>query len=236
MAVTKMNRQRVAVTLLTLGLSLGAHATVQPLNEINRLVKATLEDRALASGHRETSVKLQPLDSRLRLHKCEKKLEVLPSPGSKMLGHQSVGVRCSSPESWTVYVRADVTTYEEVPVLSRPVNRQDIIGHADIALRKINIRSDITGLLTDVNEIVGKEAKRNLSVGQPLRKSDIKLPIIVQRGQIVSLVSGVAGLEVRMSGKALADAASGELILVQNLSSHKRVQGKVLPSAEVLVK
>ena len=153
-----------------------------------------------------------------------------------MLGHQSVGVRCSSPESWTVYVRADVTTYEEVPVLSRPVNRQDIIGHADIALRKINIRSDITGLLTDVNEIVGKEAKRNLSVGQPLRKSDIKLPIIVQRGQIVSLVSGVAGLEVRMSGKALADAASGELILVQNLSSHKRVQGKVLPSAEVLVK
>jgi flagella basal body P-ring formation protein FlgA len=116
------------------------------------------------------------------------------------------------------------------------VNRQDIIGHADIALRKINIRSDITGLLTDVNEIVGKEAKRNLSVGQPLRKSDIKLPIIVQRGQIVSLVSGVAGLEVRMSGKALADAASGELILVQNLSSHKRVQGKVLPSAEVLVK
>lgn len=215
--------------------SLKAGATIQSVDILNTLAGNMLKNQALAEGYNNVNVDIQPLDSRLSLPECESTIDVLSGMDVSSLGYKAVGLRCKSPTPWTVYIRAEVTASTEIPVLVASLNRDDIISKGDIVISRITIRSNPVGLLTDTDDIIGKQARRALPAGKALKKSDLKAPILVHRGQIVDLISGAAGLQVRMTGKALADAANGERVLVQNLSSKKRVEGKVLPTAEVLV-
>jgi flagella basal body P-ring formation protein FlgA len=54
-----------------------------------------------------------------------------------------------------------------------------------------------------------------------------KADLVIQHGQEVTLVAAAGGIEVRATGRALADGASGSRVKVQNLSSMKVVEGVV---------
>jgi flagella basal body P-ring formation protein FlgA len=51
----------------------------------------------------------------------------------------------------------------------------------------------------------------------------------------VALVAGGGGFEVRMAGRALADAGTGEVVRVENLSSRRVLSGVVAAPGEVRV-
>jgi len=57
----------------------------------------------------------------------------------------------------------------------------------------------------------------------------------VKRGEPVALVAGGGGFEVRMAGRALADAGTGEVVRVENLSSRRILSGVVAAPGEVRV-
>jgi flagella basal body P-ring formation protein FlgA len=78
-----------------------------------------------------------------------------------------------------------------------------------------------------MHELAESQAKRALRAGQPLRFSQLMHPILIERGQEVTLVSGLAGVQVRMQGKALASGAAGDRILVANERSGRRLEGIV---------
>jgi flagella basal body P-ring formation protein FlgA len=105
------------------------------------------------------------------------------------------------------------------------VNRGDIISRGDIDRRKQEISRPLVGYVTDENKIIGKEARKHLRSGNPLRSSDLVSPQIIERGQTVDLVARGSGLLVNMQGKALADGAEGDRLLVQNTSSGKKSRG-----------
>jgi flagella basal body P-ring formation protein FlgA len=123
----------------------------------------------------------------------------------------------------------------ELPVLGNSVNRGDIISRGDIEWRKQEISRLLVGYVTDENKIIGKEARKHLRSGNPLRSSDLVSPQIIERGQTVDLVARGSGLLVNMQGKALADGAEGDRLLVQNTSSGKKVEGLVMASGTVLI-
>ena len=58
---------------------------------------------------------------------------------------------------------------------------------------------------------------------------------LVRRGDSVALVSRRGGVEVRVAGRAMADAGENERVSVENMSSRKIVQGTVAASGDVLV-
>ena len=57
----------------------------------------------------------------------------------------------------------------------------------------------------------------------------------LRRGDNVALVSRRGGVEVRVAGKALADAGENERVTVENLSSRRVVQGIVGAAGDVWV-
>jgi flagella basal body P-ring formation protein FlgA len=115
------------------------------------------------------------------------------------------------------------------------VNRGDIIGQNDIEWREQEVSRDLVGYVTDELKIIGKEARKHLRSGNPLRSSDLISPQIIDRGQPVDLVARSSGLVVNMQGKALANGAEGDRLLVQNMSSGKKVEGLVLAGGTVLI-
>jgi len=117
-----------------------------------------------------------------------------------------------------------------------PINRSELIGKNDVIFQKLEIDTDLRGIVVDPDKIVGKIAVRNLIAGEPLRQSDLKSPQLISRGQSVNITSKVGGLTVTMKGKALGNARAGDRLWVQNQSSNKRVEGEVTPQGEVLIR
>jgi flagella basal body P-ring formation protein FlgA len=199
----------------------------QPLEDITDIARDVATTAAVARGYDDVMVSIRPLDSRLAPALCDEPLEAQPANAARTLGAVSIGVRCNGSTPWTIYVRGTVNAYTDIPVLTETVPRGEILSDGDIVIEKIEIRSDFDNIIVDQEYIVGKQAKRALRAGQPLRFSQLMHPILIERGQDVTLVSGLAGVQVRMQGKALASGAAGDRILVANERSGRRLEGIV---------
>ena len=199
----------------------------QPLGDIVDLARDVATTAAMERGYDDVMVSIRPLDSRLAPALCDAPLQALPANANRTLGAISVGVRCSGSQPWTIYVRGTVNAYTDIPILTQSVPRGEIVSDGDISIEKVEIRSDFDQIIVDRDDIIGKQAKRALAAGQPLRFSQLMHPILIERGQEVTLVSGISGVQVRMQGKALASGAAGDRILVANERSGRRLEGVV---------
>ena len=140
------------------------------------------------------------LDSRLQLTACSTPVSVLPDSNQRVLGHVTVGLR-DAPERWTIHVRGNVSAQRELPTLVRAINRGDIIGPRDVAWQTVQINREPSGYDVPA-DIVGKEARKHLTVGQTLRSSDVIAPTLIERGN-VDVISQTAGLQVAYAGQSL---------------------------------
>jgi len=199
---------------------------IQPLNSITSAVAEASTLKAEQQGYNNVDVNVRPLDNRLRLPKCSQPLSTFFPPGSNALGAVSVGVRCSGEKSWTIYARAQINARTAIPVLRRPLTRHSVITKDDLEMVNQPAGSPTTqGIILDPSQIIGMEITRALNAGSAIKPSQLRAPKIIARGQQVLLVSGTQGLEVRMQGKALKDAAAGERVKVTNLSSGQKIEG-----------
>src|SRR5689334_5210203 len=83
-------------------------------------------------GHVE--ITLTPVDARVNLPACVA-LEPSLSPGARAWGNTTVAVRCTSPSSWTVYVRANVKVIANYVVSAKPLSQGRVLAPTDLAIR-----------------------------------------------------------------------------------------------------
>ena len=81
------------------------------------------------------------------------------------------------------------------------------------------------------------QLRRPLSEGDTVSPGTLDTPVLVHRGQNVTLVADSGSLKVSVSGVALEDGSAGEVINVRNLSSKRQGQAVVRSekSVEVLL-
>jgi flagella basal body P-ring formation protein FlgA len=79
-------------------------------------------------------------------------------------------------------------------------------------------------VLTDSTQAVGKTVRLGIGPGQPVRSDQLIAPWAVQQGQNVTTVSGGEGFSVSSSGKALNNAAEGQVVQVRT-SSGQTISG-----------
>ena len=226
----------VAITLIQVATYTKASTAQQSHSELGAIAAAALEEQARSRGLQSVHVEVFPLDQRVNLPKCKDPISVLKDRSQSALGRVTIGMRCNTPEPWTIYLRGRVTSFASIPVLTVPINRSEPIGEDDVVFQEMEIDTDLRGVVLDTTQIIGKIAVRNLIANEPLRQSDIKAPQLISRGQSVNITSRAGGLVVTMKGKALANARAGDRLWVQNQSSNKRVEGEVTPEGEVLIR
>ena len=66
-------------------------------------------------------------------------------------------------------------------MLVMQINRGDIISASDVQMQEQRITRDLVGYIAKAQEIIGKEARKNLSAGSKVRKSDIIAPKLSTR-------------------------------------------------------
>lgn len=158
-----------------------------------------------------------------RLPPCSIHEAFTPS-GSHLLGKTSVGVRCLGPGSWTVLIPAQIAVTGNYVTTSRPLLAGQVIQSDDLATISGDVSRLPTGILSDPAQAVGKTLRNSLGAGQALRKDQLLAPLVIRQGQTVRVVSRGDGFAASAEGKALGNAAQGQLVQVR-MSSGQTVSG-----------
>jgi flagella basal body P-ring formation protein FlgA len=181
-------------------------------------------------------IQLGRIDSRLRLQACAKPLDAYLPPGSRLYGKLSVGVRCSDDKPWNIYLSANIKVYENILTSSRPLSRGDVVTAYDVQPVRLETSKFTTGYFVDVKNIQGKIARRSIPAGRPLTPNLLRAPLLVQRGEEVTILAGNKSFSVRVKGKALHDAAKGDVVAVRNTRSKRVVEGIAIKPGVVQVR
>lgn len=150
--------------------------------------------------------------------------EAFTPQGSNLLGKTLVGVRCLSPGSWTVLIPAQIAVTGNYVTTSRPLLAGQVIQHDDLATLSGDVSRLPSGVLGDPAQAVGKTLRNSLGAGQPLRKDQLLAPLVIRQGQTVRVVSRGEGFAASAEGKALGNAAQGQLVQVR-MNSGQTVSG-----------
>lgn len=220
-----------------------AQATANPL--IDQLIGATtvfLEEEIqqhLGQSSRDArySISVNRLDPRLRLTLCpnEDLRASLESPATPV-GRVTVRVACENEQvRWRLFVPAEVSLYQEVVVVTRPLGRHSAITEDNIALLERDIGQLRGSYLTDPAQAIGMRTRRSLREDSVLNPNQLELDEIVKRGDRVVISAANQQISVRMPGEALEGGVVGSQIRVRNSRSGRTVTARITAPGQVEV-
>lgn len=203
-------------------------------------IRKEATDYALAAAKRampdaRLAVRAATLDSRLHLPLCDSPLQSsAPSRGRKV-GNTVVSVRCNGSRPWKLYVPVKVQARLMVLVAAQPLVRGTQVEADMLSRTERDVAQLPYGYFTRQKAVLGQVLQRNLSPGKVLTPGVLRPPLLVRRGQVVTLAAGADGFSVTTQGVALQDGARGALVRVRNSRSKRVVQGVVTGSGQVQV-
>jgi len=147
--------------------------------------------------------------------------------------NQGLSGSVSSTKSFRVYGRVEYLC--QSVVAKRCLKPGAVIRTEDVELRPRRVTSYRDIGVSDLDAVLGQEVARTIAAQGIVLPGMIRKLKIVKRHQLVDLYSRVGSVEVKVTGKALADGAYGDTISVSYGKQKVIVQGKVTGPSEVTV-
>ncbi|CAH0300402.1 Flagella basal body P-ring formation protein FlgA [Massilia sp. Bi118] len=165
----------------------------------------------------EVSVKVGAVDPRTALAGCPAP-EAFLQPGARAWGKTTVGVRCSAPSVWTIFIQAQVNVKAEYVAAAVPLAQGQPVEQGQLMLVKGDIAAMPNGIITDMAQAIGRTPTVSLAAGTPLRLDTLKSKPVVQQNQAVRLVLNGNGFSVSSEGRAIGTAGEGQVVQVRTAS------------------
>ena len=188
----------------------------QDLTVIKRKVEEFLLMQSLGSPGK-VIVTAGNIDTHVKLADCAAIETFLPA-GSRAWGKTTVGVRCSSPSNWTIYVQAKVSVMSEYLVAAGPLAQGQMLNNQDMLFLKGDLATLPPGIFTDKSQVIGHTVSTSLPAGSVLRQEMLRSPMAVKQGQTVRLVSSGKGFIISADGTALTNASDGQVAQVKTVN------------------
>lgn len=210
---------QAAGTLAAVISSIACVAQVPPRQDhaaIYRGVEQFLRTQTAGSPY-AISHSVTPLDARLALVPCRAMEFFLPA-GARLWGASTVGVRCAGDAPWSILVPVHVTVSGAYVVLARATPPGHVLAPSDLRLQQGDLTQLPAGVLSEVDQGIGKIAGNALAAGQALTRDALRAPAVIQQGQTVLLQTSGQGFRVTAEGKALNNAQDGQVTQVRTAS------------------
>lgn len=211
----------------------GSPGATQPIESIRTAVQDFLSaelDRNQengATGFSTTEIEVGSLDPRLALNHCGQRLSAFLSPGARLTGKTTVGVRCEGRRPWTIYIPVNIVSTLEVVVATKALQRGHLLTAGDLEIVKQTAHSPSDAYVSALDQALGLEVKQRVSQGSKIRIDMLKKPNLVKKGQRVTIHSTAKGLHVSSAGIAMSNGSEGARIRVKNIKSARIVEGVV---------
>ena len=184
---------------------------------------------------RRVEIDISRIDPRLPLSQCEQPLIASMNQTQRPVGRINVKVECFGSAPWTKYVPVNVQVYEPVLITTRPLARGEVLSQADLSFEESDVSLLRGSYLQSPELALGMEVKRSLPAGAPLVQEALAAPLLVKRGDTVTLSAKAGTVEIRQQGVALQSGELGKRINVRNTNSDMVVQAVVTGLGEASV-
>ena len=209
-----MPRHNATLAALALLAAAGAAAAERPDAPLVKRAAEQFVARETAGLPGRISYTVGALDPQLALPVCHN-VEVFLPAGGRLWGNSNLGVRCTAPATWVVYLPAEIHVWAGVVHAARPLVQGQPLTEADFTVEQSDLTRLPSGVVTDVRAAAGKALIASLPQGQPLRADLLRAPTVIQQGQPVKLLVRGRGFSVTGEGRALMAATDGQLVQVR---------------------
>ncbi|HOQ51192.1 MAG TPA: flagellar basal body P-ring formation chaperone FlgA [Candidatus Atribacteria bacterium] len=218
--------------------------------------KVITKGELIARGELEEKIQEQLLDIFPFARKIEVNLsspgEVIIPPGGEVnivfssssslkpwgTGNGTLEILREGKVEKTLPLRFEIQVYREVVRAKEKLSRGEVISEDQVcsALEVLDYRNEKA--FSSVEEVEGKQTKREISAGAILTPSFIQEETLIKRGDLVTMVAKYGGIVVTGTGKARGEGSLGDVIVVENPDSKKRFEGEIIGErmVEVVVK
>jgi flagella basal body P-ring formation protein FlgA len=154
-------------------------------------------------------------------------------------GKQRLFVRFNGPHGPDSFVLpTDVSLPMPVAVAIRPLDRGAVVTAADVEIQQ----RDATGLangrsvpMASLEKLLGMEVTRSIQVGDVVMSDSVQLPVLVKRGDAVTVYARGGGIQVHTIARARENGSLGQPVQLESLETHKPYDAVVTGTREALV-
>ncbi len=129
-----------------------------------------------------------------------------------------------------MHLQAELTLHRYTAVIVRPVQQGETMDAQHIEVRRADVTKSNGMELTNIEDVIGMEAKKDLPIGTLIYASDFVHPVVVERGTLnrIMIVNGTIRMMVT-GARALQSGRKDELIMFSNpLNSGEPIHARVL--------
>lgn len=159
------------------------------------------------------------------LGELDLRMEALPpGPGNYRV---NVGVYVDGQRYRTIQVRVQLEPRQPVVVATRdiPVGATILPEAVDQVIPDVSPPKEAFFELTAV---IGLETQRAIKQGEPITAQDVRVPILVQAGDVVVIEAISGAITVKTLGVALQNGKLGDVIRVENIESRKEIMARIV--------
>lgn len=126
------------------------------------------------------------------------------------------------------------------PVVAVPALAHDMLAGESVTkddLVSIDIPSTRLGasVVTTADTLIGQVARRNLRAQAPLYAFDVAKPVLVKKGDLVSITVEMPGIQLSAQGLAQANGGRGDVIAIMNTTSRRMVDARITGAGTAIV-
>ena len=177
---------------------------------------------------------INQLDPRLTMKNCPQALSA-ELKSQNTIGRINIRISCQQKNLWSLYVPVEVDLFRPIVTTVMPVAKGTLLTQSQLEMREMDI-SQLSGTyFTDINAVIGMQAKRPLRADKPIIAGYLEPPLMIKKGESVQMTAQSRGLMVRIPGIALSDGHHGEQIRVRNSQSNRVVEARVSSHGQVTI-
>lgn len=165
------------------------------------------------------------LDRRIKIKPCGQSLQLQIPGKSNLKKRTTVQMSCPGPKPWNLYVQVKIKRMMPMVVAKNNLAPGTLLSYNNISVI-MKDASQIRGrTLTKPNTLYGARSSRYISAGQAVTLRQICL---VCKGDSVTVIAKIKGLQVKTSGIAQQNGSLGDNIAILNRRSSKRIEARVV--------
>lgn len=135
-------------------------------------------------------------------------------------------------------IYADVKLSTQVVVAVRPIERGAVITASHVDWQTVDFAAkdnDRRARAESVEKLIGLEARQAIKTGAVIYMEDVRAPLLVRKGEEITVKSQSGAIRVRTTVRAVQDGARGELVQVETLDKRDRFDVRVTGTREAAV-
>lgn len=129
-----------------------------------------------------------------------------------------------------------VRVYREILRANRDILPQEVIYKGDVSLEVEALTPENEKALSNLEMVLGRKAKKRLKKGEIITERHLAKETLIQRGDLVTILAQRGGIVITAVGKSRGNGSLGDIIVVENMTSRKRMEAEVIGERMVQVK